>query len=54
MVEFPSTVSGGPKQSQLQVHVPEEVARHLGLNKGDTFVWDVQNDKVTVRKKEAK
>lgn len=48
-MKFESRVSGG-----LQTHIPSDVARHLNLVKGDMLVWDVQNGKVELSKKEQK
>jgi len=54
LVEFFSRVSGGLGQGKLQIHVPEEVARHLDVTKGDQVVWVVEDQKVEIRKKESK
>ena len=53
-MEFKSKVSGkdDPEKSQFQTHIPKHVARHMGLKRGDSLVWDVKDGKVEIKKKE--
>lgn len=39
--------------SKYQATVPKEVRELLGLNAGDAIQWEIENDKVVVRKLQA-